>query len=97
MSVSDTYTFSITYSDRTTGILTASVTAVLTTFATNLAPTTGTSVSTTPTFTWTDPVCTACSSYTLGKPKLQPWPLKYRSKSGALAPGVCLPVTGASV
>jgi hypothetical protein len=61
--VGDTYTFNVTYSDGTSGTLTASVTAVLSSFATSLAPTTGTSVSTTPTFTWTNPVCGACSTY----------------------------------
>jgi len=60
--VGDTYTFNVTYSDGTTGTLTATVTGVLTAFATNLAPTTGTSVSTTPTFTWTDPA--NASNYT---------------------------------
>jgi hypothetical protein len=53
--VGDTYTFNVTYSDTTTGTLTASVSAVLSAFATNLSPQTGTSTSTTPTFTWTDP------------------------------------------
>jgi hypothetical protein len=52
--VGDTYTFDITYSDGTTGTLMATVTGILTAFPTNLAPTSGTS--TTPTFTWTDPV-----------------------------------------
>jgi hypothetical protein len=54
-SVGDTYTFNVTYSDGTTGTVTAQVSAVLNAFATNLSPTTGTSTSTTPTFTWTDP------------------------------------------
>ncbi len=62
-SVGDTYFLSVTYSDTTTETLTASVTAVLSNFATSLAPTTGSSVSTTPTFTWAAPVCAACSSY----------------------------------
>jgi hypothetical protein len=53
--VGDTYTFNVTYSDGTTGTVTASVSAVLSGFATNLSPTTGVSTSTTPTFTWTDP------------------------------------------
>jgi hypothetical protein len=53
--VGDTYTFNVIYSDTTTGTLTASVSAVLSAFATNLSPQTGTSISTTPTFTWTDP------------------------------------------
>ncbi|HEY4382452.1 MAG TPA: hypothetical protein VGN01_19040 [Acidobacteriaceae bacterium] len=60
----DTYLLKITYSDATTETVAATVTNVLSTFATSLAPTTGTSVSTTPTFTWTDPVCGACSNYT---------------------------------
>ena len=54
--VGDTYTFNVTYSDGTTGVVTASVSAVLNAFATSLAPTTGTSVSTTPTFSWVDPI-----------------------------------------
>ena len=62
-SVGDTYFFNVTYSDGTTGTITAAVTGVLTSFATSLAPTTGTSVSTTPTFTWTAPVCGLCSTY----------------------------------
>ena len=51
--VGDTYTFDVVYSDGTTDTLTAAVTAVLSGFATNLSPQTGSS--TTPTFTWTDP------------------------------------------
>ena len=42
--------------------MTATVSAVLNAFATSLAPTTGTSVSTTPTFSWVDPA--NASSYT---------------------------------
>jgi hypothetical protein len=61
--VGDTYTFDVTYSDGTTGTLTAGVTAVLSAFPTSLAPQTGTSVSTTPTFTWTDPVNASSYSY----------------------------------
>jgi hypothetical protein len=53
--VGDTYNFNITYSDATTGTATATVTAVLTSFATNLSPTTGISTSQKPTFTWTYP------------------------------------------
>jgi hypothetical protein len=56
----DIYTFAVTYSDGTTGMLTATVSAVLNAFATNLLPNcntgcTSTSTSTTPTFTWTYP------------------------------------------
>lgn len=61
-SIGDTYTFSVTYSDGTTGTLTAAVTAVLNVFPTNLSPQTGTSSSTQPTFSWTDPA--NASSYT---------------------------------
>jgi hypothetical protein len=64
-SVGDTYTFNVTYSDGTTGTLTATVTGVLSAFATNLLPnctTACTSTSTTPTFTWTDPA--NASNYT---------------------------------
>lgn len=55
--VNDSYTFNVTYSDGTTGTVAAKVTAVLGTanLPTNLAPTTGSSTSLTPTFTWTDP------------------------------------------
>jgi hypothetical protein len=61
-SVGDSYLVNVTYSDGTSETLALTVTNVLSTFATGLAPTTGTS--TTPTFTWTDPVCGACSGYT---------------------------------
>jgi hypothetical protein len=61
--VGDTYFFNVTYSDATTETVSAAVTGVLTNFATNLAPVTGTSTSTTPTFSWTAPVCTLCSTY----------------------------------
>jgi len=63
-SIGDAYLFNVTYSDGTTGTLVATVTNVLSTFATSLSPQTGTSTSTTPTFTWTDPVCGACGGYT---------------------------------
>jgi hypothetical protein len=53
--VGDTYNFNVTYSDTTTGPVSAAVTAVLNAFATNPAPQTGTSSSTTPTFSWTYP------------------------------------------
>lgn len=61
--VGDTYTFNATYSDGTSGTLTAAVTAVLSAFPTNLIPQTGTGVSTTPTFTWTDPINASSYSY----------------------------------
>ncbi len=61
--VGDSYTFNVTYSDGTTGTLTAAVTAVLSAFPTNLAPQTGASVSTAPTFTWTDPINATNYSY----------------------------------
>jgi hypothetical protein len=60
--VGDTYTFNVTYSDGTPGTITAAVSAILNAFPTSLAPQTGTSSSTTPTFTWTDPV--NASNYT---------------------------------
>ena len=60
--VGDTYAFNVTYSDGNTGTVNAVVSAVLNTFATSLAPQTGTSVSVTPTFSWTDP--TNASNYT---------------------------------
>jgi hypothetical protein len=62
--VGDTYTFSVIYSDTNTGTVTATVTAVLNAFATSLLPTTGTSVSTTPTLTWTDPLNASNYTYT---------------------------------
>ena len=61
--VGDNYVFSVTYSDGTLGTLSASVSAVLNGFAANLAPQTGTSASTTPTFTWTDPLSAASYTY----------------------------------
>jgi hypothetical protein len=61
--VGDTYYFTVNFSDGTSGPFNAAVTGVLSNFATGLAPTTGTSVSTKPTFSWTAPVCGACSSY----------------------------------
>jgi hypothetical protein len=61
--VGDTYTYNVTYSDGTSGAVTAAVTAVLNGFASNLAPT-GTGGSKTPTFTWTDPA--NASNYTYG-------------------------------
>jgi len=59
----DTYTFSVTYSDGTTQTLTYSLPAVLNVYASNLSPTTGSSTSTTPTFTWTDPANASDYSY----------------------------------
>jgi len=58
--VGDTYFFFVKYSDGSTETVSAAVTGVLSDFATGLA-TTGTN--TTPTFTWTAPVCGACSTY----------------------------------
>jgi len=58
--VGDTYLLNFKYSDGTSGLVAAPVTAVLNTFATNLGPTTGTS---TPTFSWIGPVCSACNTY----------------------------------
>jgi hypothetical protein len=57
----DTYLLNVKFSDGTSSTVAVPVTAVLNTFATNLAPTTGTS--TTPTFTWIAPVCGACNTY----------------------------------
>ena len=53
--VGDTYTFDVTYSDGSTDVLSAAVTAVLNAYATGLSPQTGLSSSQTPTFSWTDP------------------------------------------
>ncbi|HUY82462.1 MAG TPA: putative Ig domain-containing protein [Acidobacteriaceae bacterium] len=62
--VNDTYTFDLTYSDGSTGVLTGTVTSVLgaSALATSLAPQQTSSTSTTPTFTWTYP--SNPSSYT---------------------------------
>jgi hypothetical protein len=60
--VGDTYTFKVTYFDGTSETLTASVSGVLSAFATNLSPT-GTDVSLTPNFSWNYPSSSA-SSYT---------------------------------
>lgn len=62
-SVGDTYSFIVNYSDGTSETVTASVTGVLSNFATVVAPITGVTTSTTPTFSWNDPVCTLCSTY----------------------------------
>ena len=59
--VGDAYSLVVTYSDGTSETLTATVSAVLNAFATNLAPQGTSSTSTTPTFTWTDPA--SASSY----------------------------------
>ena len=61
--VGDTYTFAVTYSDGTSGTVTGTVGAVVNVFASNLAPTTGTSTSLTPTFSWTDPPNASTYSY----------------------------------
>ena len=53
--VGDTYNFNVTYSDTTTGTLSAAVTGVVNAFATNLTPQTGTSSSTMPMFSWAYP------------------------------------------
>jgi hypothetical protein len=58
---SDAYGILVTYSDGNSETLTATVSAVLDAFPTDLLPQTGTSTSTTPTFSWTDP--TSASSY----------------------------------
>jgi hypothetical protein len=58
--VGDSYGLKVTYSDGTSETLTAKVSAVLSAFATNLSPT-GSDVSTTPNFSWTDPA--SASSY----------------------------------
>jgi hypothetical protein len=60
--VGNSYTFNVTYSDSTTDVLTATVTGVVSVYATSLSPTTGSSVSTTPTLSWTDPA--NASNYT---------------------------------
>jgi hypothetical protein len=59
--VNDTYTFNVAYASGSPDTLTATVTAVLTAFPTNLSPAV-TSSSLTPSFSWTDP--TNASNYT---------------------------------
>lgn len=59
--VGDSYTFDLTYSDRTTEAVTAKVSGVPNVFMTAMAPT-GNGVSTTPKFTWTCP--SGASAYT---------------------------------
>jgi len=59
--VGDTYTLNVTYSDGTSEVLTVTVGAVLSAFATNLSPQ-GSGISMTPNFSWTDPA--NASSYT---------------------------------
>ena len=61
--VGDNYVFNVAYSDGTTGALIASVTGVLNSFASNLAPQTGTSSSVTSTFSWTDPLNASSFTY----------------------------------
>ncbi|HEX9082397.1 MAG TPA: hypothetical protein VF768_08960, partial [Holophagaceae bacterium] len=61
--VGDSYPVTVTYSDGTSETLNPAVTAVLDTFAQNLAPTTSGSGVTTPTFTWAAPA-TPPASYT---------------------------------
>jgi len=59
--VGNGYGLLVTYSDGTSETLTPTVATLLNAFATVLAPTTGSSTSTQPTFTWTDPA--SASSY----------------------------------
>jgi hypothetical protein len=58
----DAYSLKVTYSDGTSETLTATVTAVVNVFATNMVPGVSSSAGTTPTFSWTDPA--NASSYT---------------------------------
>jgi hypothetical protein len=60
--VGDTYNLQVTYTDGTTQTFNAPVSAVLSTFATDLLPT-GAGGSTTPTFKWTDPAPAASYVY----------------------------------
>ena len=60
--VGDTYSFLVTYSDGASETVTASVTGLVTAFATGLSPSGSVPGNTTPTFTWTDPA--SASSYT---------------------------------
>jgi hypothetical protein len=60
--VGDSYSFKVTYADRTSETLTAAVTGVLSAFATNLSPT-GTGVSLTPNFSWDYPSSASIYTY----------------------------------
>jgi len=61
--VGDSYTFNVTYSDGTTGTVTATVSAVMNAFATLTSPAPSSTTSTlTPSFAWTDP--SNASNYT---------------------------------
>ena len=63
-SVGDTYSFNVTYSDGSTGTVTAAVTAVLNAFATLVSPAPlATGASATPNFDWTDPANASSYSY----------------------------------
>ncbi|MDP1833154.1 MAG: immunoglobulin domain-containing protein [Geothrix sp.] len=64
--VGGTYPIHVGYSDGTSEDLITTVSAVLDTFPTNLAPVTGTSTSTTPLFTWAAPTVAPTFPYTYG-------------------------------
>ena len=51
----DSYQFQVTYSDTTSEVVTATVTAVLNAFATNLQPSGASGTGISPMFSWTDP------------------------------------------
>jgi hypothetical protein len=59
---SDTYSFTVKYSDGNTETLSTTVSAVLDAFATNLAPS-GSGAGITPTFSWTDPANASTYTY----------------------------------
>jgi hypothetical protein len=62
--IGDTYHLNVTYSDLTSEILTVSVNAVPSAFATLISPADGTAgISTTPNFSWTDPANSSNYSY----------------------------------
>lgn len=63
-SAGDAYTVQLGYSDGTSENLTVTVSAVLDTFPTNLAPITGAAAGTTPTFSWSAPSPAPALPYT---------------------------------
>jgi hypothetical protein len=91
--VGDTYGITVTNSDGTTDNLTATVSLVPSFFATNLAPVTGGSVSTTPTFTWSYPA--SASSYTyqfyMGGPTGTVWQIQGNYNNGNGFPSTISP------
>lgn len=61
--VNDTYTFNVTYSDLTSGNITASVNGVLSSYATPVSPVGATAFNATPALTWSAPVTPPAGFY----------------------------------